>query len=1140
LKRVLDRIVYSPSDLVRFVQSPYVAWMERCRLEQPDLYQRDPEDPMLALLARKGDQHEDACLDAFRQRGIVPTIIDGEHAFENTRRALENRDPLIFQAALADEVFEGFADFLALRDPGIPDTPASYVVLDAKLARHVRPYFVVQLCCYADMLEHMTGQRPSQVGVLRGDGVEELLWLDDFRYYYRHVREEFLALMARFPAGPAPAPDPMGELGSWRSHAEAWVKKRDHLSQVANITRGQIRKLEAAGINTFTALAAADLNHVRGIEPLTCKRLQHQARLQAASVQKGEPVWELLPREAGRPPALESLPAPDPGDVFFDIEGYPLVEGGLEYLFGVVVHGEGGPRFLDWWAHDAVEEKRLLEEFVDWLVERRRAHPGMHVFHYGHYEITALKRLMCKYGTREDAVDELLRGGVFVDLYRIVTQSLRIGEPGYSLKNLERLWADSRAGDVATAGDSVVFYDAWTESGQPRDWRASELLKAIRDYNEEDCLSTQRLAEWLWDVRSKVEERPAETDDEPEPETEEPRAPAADVVRRLALAERLAELAMDDEASDEERHISQMLGWLVDFHRRADKPMWWAYFERMVCSEEELADDLDCLSGVRKGPITPDKKSYLLSCSFDPDQDTKLAQGKQAVILAGKGIRCSIESLDRHGLLQLKLSSGAVQKGGLDSPEDLPQRFSLIPYDFVNPAPIVQSVEDAAQAWLDSRTIRPALRDFLLKSPPRIVGHSGGPLVKDGENNIAAGTRIAKNLDSSVLCIQGPPGTGKTFTAAKIIHALLADGKKVGISSNSHKAILHLMGEVYEIDPEVGPMLKIGDSDVDPLLMKCPLIQWARGAQDADYQQGLVGGTAWWFSNECMMDKLDYLFVDEAGQVSVGNLVGMARAAKNLVLLGDQMQLGQPIQGSHPGESGASILEYYLAGRQTIPPDKGLFLDTSWRMHPRICGFISEAMYERRLSTEAHTANRRILATPGKGRITVDAGIVFVEACHTGNRQSSDEEVELILELVAELLGRTRLGKDGMPIAGGLTLEDFLFVAPFNMQVRKLERALGPDARVGSVDKFQGQQAPVVFVSLCSSDGDGSRGIDFVLDRNRLNVAVSRAESLAIVVGSPGLGLAVPNSLESMRRLNLFHQLVNFSTVVKGTTSNKN
>jgi hypothetical protein len=168
-----------------------------------------------------------------------------------------------------------------------------------------------------------------------------------------------------------------------------------------------------------------------------------------------------------------------------------------------------------------------------------------------------------------------------------------------------------------------------------------------------------------------------------------------------------------------------------------------------------------------------------------------------------------------------------VKKGGLDRLEGIPRRFSLIPYDFVNPAPIDASVEAAAQDWLDSREIRPALRDFLLKSRPRIVGHKGGPLVNEGEDNVVAGTRIAKLLDNSVLCIQGPPGTGKTYTAARIINALLADGRNVGISSNSHKAILNLMQAVHRIDPLVSPMLKIGGSEVDPMLLDCPGIKWA-------------------------------------------------------------------------------------------------------------------------------------------------------------------------------------------------------------------------------------------------------------------------------------------------------------------------
>jgi uncharacterized protein len=339
------------------------------------------------------------------------------------------------------------------------------------------------------------------------------------------------------------------------------------------------------------------------------------------------------------------------------------------------------------------------------------------------------------------------------------------------------------------------------------------------------------------------------------------------------------------------------------------------------------------------------------------------------------------------------------------------------------------------------------------------------------------------------------------------------------------------MKAVHDIGKAVAPMLKVGGGPDDPLLAACEGIDWAKsgpaGAQQ--YRGGLVGGTAWFFSNESMQDRLDYLFVDEAGQVSVGNLAGMSYSTTNIVVLGDQMQLGQPIQGSHPGESGMSVLEYYLAGHQTIPADKGLFLGTSWRMHPGICRFISEAVYERRLTAKAHTRNRRILVPEDAARITKEAGILFVPVEHTGNSQSSEEEVEVIAEIVDELLGRTLIGDDGAP-AGALTLADhFLFVTPFNMQVRKLQKRLGADARIGSVDKFQGQEAPVVIVSLCSSDGEGSRGIDFVLDRNRLNVAVSRAQSLAIVVGSPGLGRAMPQSVESMRRLNLFHQMLHFA-----------
>jgi superfamily I DNA and/or RNA helicase len=251
----------------------------------------------------------------------------------------------------------------------------------------------------------------------------------------------------------------------------------------------------------------------------------------------------------------------------------------------------------------------------------------------------------------------------------------------------------------------------------------------------------------------------------------------------------------------------------------------------------------------------------------------------------------------------------------------------------------------------------------------------------------------------------------------------------------------------------------------------------------------------------------------------------MAPSARNLVLLGDQMQLGQPLQGSHPGESGKSCLDYLLRDHATVPDGLGLFLGTTWRMHPEVCSFISGAVYEDRLRAEPHTKNRRIVAARD-GRIGRAAGLMFVPVEHRGNRQASPEEVDAVAALVDELRRARHTGKDGADL-GALTLDDILVVAPYNHQVRLLKERLGPDARAGTIDKFQGQEAPVVIVSMAASDANESpRGIDFLFDRNRLNVAISRAQSLAILVANPALVNTRCGNVKQMALVNMFCRAV--------------
>lgn len=431
------------------------------------------------------------------------------------------------------------------------------------------------------------------------------------------------------------------------------------------------------------------------------------------------------------------------------------------------------------------------------------------------------------------------------------------------------------------------------------------------------------------------------------------------------------------------------------------------------------------------------------------------------------------------------------------------------------------------------RILSQAVDDLLHRRRPRLQEHDGGPIIPENSDLIPAIVEAIRRMNHTVLCIQGPPGSGKTFTAAHAIVRLLQDGRKIGVTANSHSAILNVLRAVHEVMEHSGlnfRIVKVGSSDDDPLIDN-GTIEHIESNSDGVAALGngplVMGGTAWLFCRPELQGMFDYLFIDEAGQFSLANTVAVGLSTGNLVLVGDQMQLAQPIQGTHPGDSGQSALNYLLAGHATIPPEIGIFLNQTWRLHPDICGFISEAVYERRLHSHPRTARQRIET---KGRlISKQAGIVFIPVQHEGNSQGCEEESAIIQQVVEELLGCPVWDADKLE-PRPLTMNDILVVAPFNMQVRMLKRRLGPEAQVGSVDKFQGQEAHVVIVSMCSSTlEDSPRGAEFLLEPNRLNVAISRAKSLAVVVGSPDLVAARCKSIREMELANLFCWLVDYS-----------
>ena len=1142
MKRTAGQIVFSPSDLVRYAESPFASWMDRYHLENPDLLQPDEATEDQELIAQTGDQHERAVLNEFK--ASIPGLAeipkdDFSVARAKTLASISGKAPIIYQAALESGRFAGYADFLIIKGT------EAYQVWDTKLARSPKPHYAVQLCCYSEMLADMTGQQlPERFGIILGSKERIEFRVEDFIHYYRGLKTSFLSMQENFSGDLAdrPEPFPMADHGRWTSYAERFFDDSDHLVRVAGITTGQIKKLRKAGVATLAELAAFTGNSIPKLAPETLSRLISQARLQFQTRSDrlnnpdAPPRYEILHNSgaSGRLIGFSALPPKHWADVFFDMEGYPLVPGGLEYLFGACTWDRESPslNFCDWWAHNREEEKVAFEGFIDWIFRRWRDHPNLHIYHYAAYEVNAVRRLSTQHDTRQDEVDTLLRNEVFVDLYQVVRHTLRIGERSYSIKDVEHLYRPRRSTEVTTAVDSIVRYAQWMESGQSCSWKDSSILRQIRDYNEDDCRSTAELFRWLELVAeeyafdgpvelaaSAIVEMPAQ------PLTKE--LPPEVIARQATIAK------LRDRADD----FSVTLGDLLDFHRREEKPMWWRMFDRAKATAEELQDDAGCIQGVSAvGVPTREKQSQLQSYRFVPSQECKLsADGKTLLMFSHNlEVKFTLTAFDTNaGCLQIKVGNKTLNEklGGV-----FPQYGDLIPYEYVPAATIQTALTEIALKHLDG-CLSASIASLFGRTAPAAV------LQEANETTIDAATRIVGSMSGSCLVIQGPPGTGKTYTAARVINGLLAQGKRVGLASNSHKAVVKLLSECGKAAKDAGRLLegiKVGGEDENQLFSDNPSLHRIETNKDAQtaYARGVVGGTAWLFALPEWEDVLDYLFIDEAGQVSLANAVAMARSAKNLVLLGDQMQLEQPIQGSHPGDAGLSSLQYALkdlAASQVdlpmfhavVPQDYGLFLGESRRMHPSLCQFISTSIYDGRLRSHPHCERQRISNTGnGAATISAESGVVFIGVEHDGNIQQSDEEVEVVIRSYEDLLGRPYTDFEGA--TRPLVLSDFLFIAPYNAQVRALRSALPMGARVGSVDKFQGQEAPVCILSLCSSFSEyGSRGLAFILDRNRVNVAISRAQCLAMVVADPRIAHAAPSSISQMMLINLFCKIAN-------------
>ena len=783
MRRYEGEILLSASDLVHFLGCTHSIYLDLVDLETP--LQRAVDDEQAQLIKGKGDEHEARYLaDLKIKHGVQEISTEGtlSERAAATRQALLAGHDIVYQAAFLEPPWHGFADFLRRVDKPSSLGEFSYEPVDTKLALRPSPEHVIQLCTYADMLESVQGVRPDLVHVALGDGSEVSLRLADFDHFYRRARHNLEAYIARSPETSVPEPCAMCGTCKWRDRCGQEWERVDHLSQVANIRRSQIQKLRAAGVNTVRDLAQQPSPpRIRGLNGEIAERLRAQAALQVHKRDTGEDRCEVLAAEPGR--GFERLPRPADGDIFFDIEGDPLYPDGLEYLFGLY-HADGRDRpFMEIWAHDHEQEKVALEQLIDHFIAHLRAYPGAFIYHYNHYEVTALKRLASRYATREAEVDDLLRYGRFIDLYKVVREALRVSEPSYSLKNLETFYTEKRAQEVATAGDSIVWYERWRHEGD------DTLLREIAAYNEEDCRSTKQLRDWLLTLR---------------PDSvgwADPTADAPDADKQAEHDQREEETRLRQDAVLQidalPQSVRQLVAYLTEFHRREQKPEWWALFDRQDRPDDELVDDVECLGALEAvGNPEPDKRSLVFTYRF-PAQETKLRAGDRPKVAATLEPAGELRELDEDRQ-QVTLRRGAA-KG------ELPGRLSLVPAGPIDASPLRAAINRYADALIADPMSYPALTALLKRDLPEIDGHERGtPIVGRNAEIVEATKSAVAGLSDSYLFVQGPPGAGKTYTASHVIVDLIRDGRCIGVSSNSHKAINNLLSAVDRVAAEEG------------------------------------------------------------------------------------------------------------------------------------------------------------------------------------------------------------------------------------------------------------------------------------------------------------------------------------------------
>jgi predicted RecB family nuclease len=1157
MQQIDSQVVHSATDLVGFLACKHLTNLELAALA--GLVKRPfRDDPELDLIARRGLEHERRFLEDLNAQGRRITAVEPDGSLVSDGAALQaaadvvvsaliRGDDVVYQATLFDGRWRGHADFLIRTSTpsGLGDW--SYEVFDTKLARRVTAGALLQLSLYSDLLATIQGLRPARMHVVLGGSARrvESHRVADYEAYYRLVKRRYEEFTAGGATPQATRPEPVEHCDVCRWIVDCRKERRrvDDLSLIAGITGRQRRDLREHGFATRRSVATLPSPVPwrivrRQVEALV--RVREQARIQVEGEAAGHTIYELLAPRRTREGELQenlgllSIPAPSSGDLFFDMEGDPYsLEDGFDYLFGIVEPGlpaaEGIRTYHRFWSTDDMGafnrtgEKRAFEQVVDFFMSRWSRDPHLHIYHYAPYEPLAMGRLMGRHATREEEVDRLLRGGVFVDLFRAVRQSLRASVEGYSIKQLEPLYGFERTVALRDASSSIVAFTALLDSGVARG-SDPRIFDSIEAYNRDDCTSTCLLRDWLEDRRHELEgiiggpaPRPKVEDPKPSEALSEHLARVAATKQRLIGGEPIGESGQKDEL-----RARWLLAQLLSWHRREDKAAWWRWFLLLDdLTDEERIEEPEPIGSLEYVGVEAETPRSLVHRYRFPPQDHEVRPGRQVKDPATKKSPGTVVAVDNAaGTLDLKRSRTSVA----------PHPTSVVPEMVIQTSEQRDSLlrigEWVAEHGMEGPGLYRAARELLLRRPPR-VGQAEGESLAGAEPAELAARRLVLCLDGSCLAIQGPPGSGKTTKGAEMIVDLVAAGRRIAVTANSHRVIGNMLDAVAAAATKRGIQVRVGQkpeagepctgntavsyADNDAVLA-------ALGGGQVD----VVGGTAWLWAREQLAGQVDALFVDEGGQMSLANVVAASPCATNLVLLGDPQQLDQPVRGSHPPGAERSALAHLLDGDATMRQDLGLFLERTWRLHPDICNFTSEVFYDGRLAPEP---GRELQAVVGSGPLH-GSGIRYLPVVHSGNSRDSNEEAAEVKRRILALLAAEGHWTDDELKVHPIGLDDVLVITPYNAQVHTIAEAL-PGVRVGTVDKFQGQEAPIAIYTMATSSAEEApRGMEFLYNLHRLNVATSRARCIVVVVASPALHRVRCRTPRQMQLANALCRLV--------------